>query len=87
MKQVKRSTTDEISALMSASDLAQLVFGDAYDPGSRVEIHVEQQGPMGLQRGKVEGLASIMLVQFTRREHDVPDHQAANGRAAAEVVR
>jgi len=47
VKQVKRSTTDEISALMSASDLAQ----------------------------------------FTRREHDVPDHQAANGRAAAEVVR
>lgn len=60
MKQVKRSTTDEISALMSASDLAQLVFGDAYDPGSRVEIHVEQQGPMGLQRGKVEGLAEVV---------------------------
>ncbi len=84
MKQVKRSTTDEISALMSAADLAQLVFGDAYDPGSRVEIHVEQHGPMGLQRGKVDNLASIMPVQFTRREHDVPE-RAAN--AAAEVVR
>ena len=86
VKQLKRSTTDEISALMLPADLAQVVLGDAYDPGSRVELHIEQNGPMGLQRVRIDGLTSIMLVQFTRREHDVPEH-AANGHAAAEVVR
>jgi len=67
--EIKRSTTDEVTASLSLSELGQKLLGDAFDPNAKLELHVQQASG---QRGPVPHVDSIGLVQFSRRERTPP---------------
>lgn len=64
-KQIKRSRTDETSALVTRDELVRLLLGDQYIVDANQQVYVvTNQGT----RGEVQGLVQLLVVQSVRTE-------------------